>query len=128
MLVGTKSRAFECRRRRTVSRRRSSKRKRRACAPPLPSSPCPGDLRNSLSTACCAWFEIDKAEIDNCWRVCRVSRFALSRFWSARTRLSDPVCSVLTRFLVKSARVWMVEELVPRSRPEFARRQAELIA
>jgi len=75
-------------------RERSSKRKRRACAPPLPSSPWSRRLREQLEHRLLRLVRIDKAEIDNCWRVCRVSRFALSRFWSARTRLSDRSAAV----------------------------------
>jgi hypothetical protein len=75
-----------------------------AYAPPFSSIRDKEDYGNSLRTACWAWFEIDRAEIDSCWRVCRVSRLALSWFWSARARFAEPVCSVLMRLVVKSER------------------------
>src|ERR1019366_8159495 len=39
--------------------------------------------------------------------------FALSWFWSARTRFAEPVCSVLMRLVVKSERVGIVAAFVP---------------
>ena len=56
---------------------------------------------------------IDRAEISNCCCVCSVSRFALSWFWSAATRLLAPVCSVLIMLVVNVCRVPMTPELVP---------------
>src|ERR1700681_262844 len=60
------------------------------------------------------WLASDSEVIESCWRVCRASRFAPSWLVSASTRLSEPVCSVLIRLLVKSLRASTVVSFEPK--------------
>src|SRR6185436_4113507 len=69
---------------------------------------------NSRSTAWLACEASDRAVVDNCWRVCKASKFAPSSLESARVRLSAPVCSVLIIALVKSWRICTVDRFEPK--------------
>jgi hypothetical protein len=47
------------------------------------------------------WFEIDRVEVDGCWRVYERVKVGASRFWSARTAaaIARPIDVPLTAVL-----------------------------
>src|SRR5713226_5224620 len=94
--------------------RTEGKRKRRgAKAPPFATMRSSKDQPSSLRTAWFDWLASDRAVVESDCRVCRANRLAPSWLVSASTRLSEPVCSTFTRFLVKSLRVCTVDRVEP---------------
>src|SRR5579871_1100094 len=74
---------------------------------------CPVAYRNSCSTLACDWLASASAETAIDWRVESAWLLAASWFGSARTRFEAPVCSTLTRLLLKSWRICTIERFEP---------------
>src|SRR6201999_537386 len=71
------------------------------------------DQRSSWSTLCCDWLASASAETAIDWRVDSAWLLAASSFGSAIVRFVEPVCSTLTRFLLKSWRICTTDRFEP---------------